>query len=405
MAKFVYEAKSGPKDIVKGTLVADTRNAAIQKISHMGYYLLSLEEEGEVSNQVKSYKSYFFNRISLKDITDFTRQLSDLLEAGVTIARALDVLQEQTPNKRLKRVISDVRDYCVSGNPLSSALSRHPQVFSKLYISMVRSGETGGMLENILRRLSDFSEKQLDIQTKVRTALAYPILMTIVGFSTVMVLITFVIPKMTAMFADFGQALPLPTQILLFISTAVRKYYLILIGFLAAIILTLIKIYDTPEGRVTIDSFKLKFPVFGQLLKKVEIARFTRTLATLLENGVPILDALNIIMDTIGNVIIRTDVEKAYTAIREGSSLARGLGSSKIIPAAVINMIAVGEESGHVEKSLLKVAHSYERESDEAIKIMMSLLEPILILTLGAVVGFIVVSMLLPIFEMNFLVR
>lgn len=405
MARFVYEAKSGPKDIVKGTLVADGKSAAIQKISQMGYYLLSLEEESEALSRSQSSMAYLSHRIKLKDITDFTRQLSDLLEAGITIVKALDILYNQTDNKRLKMTILDIRDFCITGNPLSDALSRHPKVFSNLYVSMVRSGETGGMLEGILRRLSDFNEKQLEIQTKIRTAMAYPILMTIVGAGTVTVLITFVIPKIMIMFSDFGQALPIPTQILLGISTIIRKYWLILIGLLAVLAMTVMKIYNTREGRLAIDRFRLNSPVMGQLVKKVEIARFARTLATLLENGVPILEALNVVLKTIGNAVIKEEIEKAQTAVREGSSLAQGLGGSKTIPPAAISMIAIGEEGGHVEKSLLKVAEGYERESDEAIKIMMSLLEPALILVLGAIVGFIVISMLLPIFEMNFLVR
>ncbi|MDO8535448.1 MAG: type II secretion system F family protein [Candidatus Omnitrophota bacterium] len=406
MARFVYEAKTSPKETIRGALVADSRSAAIQKISQMGYYLLSLDEETEALNRSQArHRSLFPEKISIKDITDFTRQLSDLLEAGITIAKALDILHDQTQNKRLKKIILDIRDFCVSGNPLSDALARHPKVFSNLYVSMVRSGETGGMLDNILRRLSDFNEKQLDIQTKIRTALAYPLLMTVVGFTTIIILVTFVMPKMTVMFSDFGQALPLPTLILLGISGIIQHYWLILILFIAGITMTIMKIYNTPQGKFAIDSFKLNSPLLGPLVKKVEIARFTRTLATLLENGVPILGALQIVLETVGNAVIKGEIEKAAVAVKEGSSLAEGLGGSRSIPPAVMNMIAIGEEGGHVEKSLLKVALGYERESDEAIKIMMSLIEPLLILTLGIVVGFIVISMLLPIFEMNFLVR
>ena len=231
MPRFVYEAKKGPNDIVKGTLTADNKNAAVQKISQTGYYILSLEEEGEASNTSAS-RSIFSERINTKDISTFTRQLSDLLEAGITISKALDILQSQAENKKLKRMILDIRDFCISGNPLSSALARHPRVFSNLYISMVRSGETGGMLEGILKRLSDFNEKQIEIQTKIKTALAYPILMIVVGIVTITVLITFVIPKMMGLFADFGQSLPLPTQILLGISSAIKKYWLLFIIFL-----------------------------------------------------------------------------------------------------------------------------------------------------------------------------
>jgi general secretion pathway protein F len=261
------------------------------------------------------------------------------------------------------------------------------------------------MLDSILKRLSDFNEKQLDMQTKIRTALAYPVLMTVVGFTTIIILITFVMPKMTVMFSDFGQALPLPTQILLGISGIIQNYWLILIFFLAGIAMTVVKVYNTAEGRLAIDRFKLNSPLMGPLIKKVEIAGFTRTLSTLLDNGVPILSALQIVSETVSNAIIKEDIEKAAAAVKDGSSLAQGLSGSKTIPPAVMNMIAIGEEGGHVEKSLLKVALNYERESDEAVKVMMSLLEPVLILTLGIVVGFIVISMLLPIFEMNFLVR
>jgi len=405
MARFIYEVKTSPKDVIKGTLVAENKSAAIQKISQKGYYLLSLEEETDALTRSQSSKSFFFGKISVKDITDFTRQLSDLLEAGITIAKALDILHNQTQNKRLKKIILDIRDYCVSGNPLSEALSRHPKVFSNLYVSMVSSGETGGMLDNILKRLSDFNEKQLDIQTKIRTALAYPVLMSIVGLTTIIILVTFVMPKMTVMFSDFGQALPLPTLILLGISGIIQNYWMLLILFIAGIVMTIIKIYNTPQGKAAIDLFKLNFPIMGPLIKKVEIARFTRTLATLLDNGVPVLGALQITLETVGNAIIKKEIEKAAIAVKEGSSLAEGLSGSKSIPPAVMNMIAIGEEGGHIEKSLLKVAQSFERESDEAIKVMMSLIEPLLILTLGVIVGFIVISMLLPIFEMNFLVR
>ena len=405
MARFVYEAKKSPKDVIKGVLVADNKSVAVQKISQMGYYIMSLDEENALSVTAQVGVSSIFTRITLKDTADFTRQLSDLLESGITIVKTLDLLYNQTPNKKFKTVIMDVRDFCVGGSPLSDALARHPKVFSNLYVSMVRSGETGGALEKILKRLSDFSEKQLEIQTKIRTALAYPILMSVVGLATIIVLMTFVIPKMMVMFADLGQALPLPTQILLAISTVVKNYWWALIGLIFVIGAFLAKVYTTPEGRLSMDSVKLKAPLFGQLMMKVEIARFARTLATLLENGVPILESLRVTSETIDNAVIKLEVEKVYDAVREGSSLASGFFNSRVIPPSVVNMIAIGEEAGRLERSLFKVAEGYDRESDEAVKIMMSLLEPILILTLGVVVGFIVISMLLPIFEINFMMK
>ncbi len=405
MARFLYEAKKSPKDIIKGVLSADSRGAAIQKIGRMGYYVISLKEESASGASSEGARAIFFGRITLKDITDFTRQLADLLESGITITKTLDILYNQTTNRKLKTVIMDVRDFCVSGSPLSDALARHPKVFSNLYVSMVRSGETGGALEKILRRLSDFSEKQLEIQTKIRTALAYPVLMSVVGLATIIILMTFVIPKMMVMFSDLGQALPIPTQILLAISGSIRNYWWVIMAVIAGLTAAIVKAYKTREGRLSIDAMLLKAPVFGQLTLKVETARFARTLATLLENGVPILESLKVTSDTLDNAVIKKEVENAYDAVRQGSSLANGFYNSKIIPPSVVNMISIGEEGGHLERALLKVAQSYERESDEAVKIMMSLLEPILILTLGVVVGFIVIAMLLPIFEINFMMR
>ncbi len=405
MAKFIYEAKKSPADIIKGSLMADNRMSAIHKIDKLGYCLIDIHEEQQDSGTLLPINISFFNSISLKDVTDFSRQLSDLLESGLIIIKALEVLASQTENKRLKIVIIDIQDFCVAGNPFSSALARHPKVFSDLFVNMVRSGETGGALESVLRRLSDFSEKQLDIQTKVRTALAYPILMSVIGTASIIILLTFVMPKMMVMFDDLGQALPWPTQIILGLSYVLAHYGLVVVLAVIALGVSLMKIYATPQGQWTIDGLKLRLPLAGKLIKKVEIARFLRTLATLLNNGLPMLEALKVVSATIKNVVIRQDVSKAFTAVREGASLAKGFDGSRIFPLSVINMIRIGEESGHLERSLLKIAEASERESDEMIKIVMSLLEPVLILVLGVIVGFIVIAMLLPIFEINFLMK
>jgi general secretion pathway protein F len=270
---------------------------------------------------------------------------------------------------------------------------------------MVRSGETGGALEGVLRRLSDYYEKRLDLQTKVRTALAYPIVMASVGIATIVILVTFVIPKMSAMFSDLGQALPVPTRILMWLSTNLIRYWWIFAAVIVACAILLTRALKSSAARARIDSLVLRIPIAGDLARKVEIARFSRTLATLLANGVPILESLGVVSATMGNAVMRLEMERAASAVREGSSLGRSLASSRTIPLSVTNMISIGEESGQLERSLLKVAETYERESDDAIKVMMSLLEPVMILTLGVVVGFIVISMLLPIFEINFLVR
>ncbi len=404
MPKFIYKAKRNPVDVIEDTIIADNKTSAVQRISNMGYYLLSIDE------YLKSRDTYkesggLRKRVSLKCITNFTRQLSDLLEGGLTIVRALGVLQKQTENRRLKEVIADIRDYCIDGNSLSAALARHPDIFSNLFVSMVHSGETGGALENILRRLADFNEQQFEIQTKVRSALAYPALMAVIGGITIVVLLTYVIPKIGAMFSDLGQNLPLPTLILIGLSDIIKNYWWVIIGSLLGAAFIFTRIYRTRKGRFAIDKFKLNARLWGNLIKKVELARFSRTLGTLLNNGVPILESLRVVSRTVNNSVIREDISRISAYVREGLSLAESLSRSAVIPDFVVNMVAVGEEGGQVEKSLFKIAESYERETDAAIKIMMSLLEPALILGLGLIVGFIVIAMLLPIFEINFLAR
>ncbi len=407
MPRFVYEAKQTPTQTVKGSVTAENQRLAIDQISRLGYYIVSVVEEKDLARSAGGDHStapgFFFKRVSLKELTNFTRQLADLLDSGLTIVKALDILDNQSVNKRFKAAIQDIREFCVSGSTLSAALTRHPEVFTNLFVVMVRAGETGGSLEAVLRRLSNFNEKQLEIQTRVRTALAYPLLMTTVGALTILVLLTFVIPRMMGIFEDMGHSLPLPTQILLFISGALTRYWW-LCGMLAAGVFTVaFNAYRTPQGRRWIDGARMKLPVFGALSKKIEIARFTHTLATLLENGVSVLEALKVATDTLENILIKNELETAYSAVKSGQSLSASLSGSKVVPGVVIQMIAVGEESGRLEKTLLKVAESFERESDESIKIMMSLLEPVLILTLGLIVGFIVVSILLPIFEISLL--
>jgi len=405
MPKFTYKAKKNPRKIVEGTIPADNRNSAIQKLSGMGLFVISIDEYAMSKSTPGKARGLFRARVSLKDVTNFTRQLSDLLESGLAIVKALDILRGQTENRKLKEIISDIRDSCMDGNPLSSALERHPGVFSNLFVNMVRSGETGGTIEDVFRRLSEFSDKQLEIRTKVRSALAYPILMAIVGGATIVVLFTFVIPRMMGMFGDLGQNLPLPTLILIGINTFLRKYWWLIASAILTLVFFVSRAYKSREGRLVIDKYKLNMPIFGSLIKKIEIARFARTLATLLSNGVPVLSSLSIVAETANNSVIKEEIAKAASSVREGSNIAGSLSGSAHFPPVVTNMIAVGEEGGHVEKALFKVAATFERETDSAIKIMLSLLEPVLILVLGVIVGFIVIAMLLPIFEINFLAK
>ena len=401
--RFTYRAKKGPKEEVSGSIEAENKNMALHKLAAMGCFPLFIEEENIGQPALQKNPFLRFRKIAIGDLSTFTRQLSDLLEAGLPLTRALSVLEKQTENRLLRSIIEDLGDSVRSGNPLSVSLEKHRRFFSNLYISMVRSGETSGSLENVLLRLAEFLEAQEELNTTVQRAMAYPALMAIVGTATIFVLMVFVIPKIVSMFQDLNQVLPLPTVILLNISYFMRDFWWALAGIGLLIYFAFLRILKTLEGKLVIDRFKLSIPLMGRLVLRAEIARFARTLSTLLNNGVPILEALSVVIDIMENETLKEEVKLVQQDVREGSSLAKGLDKGIHFPVFVNNMIAVGEESGALEKALIKVAISYEREVDKTVKILTSLLEPFMILTMGLIIGFIVIAMLLPIFEISFI--
>ena len=406
MQKFLYKAKDGRKQLMEGILEAETERGALSKLSQMGYFPLSIQKEEAAPQRQASSRSFsIFTGIRRRDITFFTRQLSDLLEAGLTLMRALNVIQDQTENPRLQEILGDIVSHVRDGKSFSDALAVYPKVFPPIYVSMVRSGEVGGILGGVLARLADFSEKEEELQGKVRAAMAYPALICLVGMGTVAVLLIFVVPKLVLLFQDVGQVLPLPTQILIAVSNGVAKYWwgALLIAALGGF---LGKRQRLPQGaRLAIDRIKLRLPIWGSLIKKVEIARFARSLATLLGHGVPILQAMQSVYQATGNEMLKGELEKIGDQLRGGTTLSQGMRQSRIFPNLVINMVSVGEEAGSLDRSLIKIADTYEREADRAMKMMTALVEPVMILVMGSVVGFIVVSMLLPIFQIDILAR
>lgn len=404
MAIYVYKAKKGPSEIIEGTIEAATETSALTKLTGLGYYPISIAKEGAGRSGGPATIN-FFKRVRLHDLSIFTRQMSDLLDSGLTLLDSLNVAYQQTENKYFQGIIRDIRDHVRDGRPFSEALKKHPSVFSSLYVSMTRSGETGGMLDDILARLASFAETREQLQTKVKSALAYPAVMACVGLITIVILITFVIPKIVSMFEDLGQSLPLPTAVLISISRFSTSYWYIVAGCAALFVFAWSRIAKTKDGRIAIDGLKLRMPIIGDLIKKSEIATFSRTLGTLLQNGVPILESLDVVASTMQNAVLKAEIAQTYIDVRDGKGLSRSLSQKKNFPAFAINMIAVGEEGGGLEKALFKVADSYERETDNVIKTITSLLEPFLILSMGLVVGFIVVSMLLPIFQINIIAR
>ncbi|MBL7131935.1 MAG: type II secretion system F family protein [Candidatus Omnitrophica bacterium] len=409
MPKFKYKIKKSPNEVIEGTIEAENQDAALNKITQLGHFPLEVkevkEQRREYHKKKKSFSLGLFRKINPQDIVIFTRQFSDLLDSGLPIVKSLNIIHNQTQNRHLKEIILELGNFVRDGGIFSDGLSRYPRIFSNFYVNMIKSGEISGSLDRVLNRLADFSEKEQETRSKIKTSLAYPTIMALMGVLTVFILLTFVIPKLVIMFVEIGQALPLPTSILINLSSFFAGYWWLIIILVALVSLYLKRTQETQEGRAIIDGFKLGIPLFGDFLKKVEIARFARTLGILLDNGVTIIRSMETVAGVLDNQILRQDVQRMLKDIVDGSSLTKTMLKSRYFPEVVINMVAIGEESGQLEKSLFKIADSYERESDRTVKVITTLLEPITILIIGAVVGFIVVAMLLPIFQMNLMIR
>lgn len=405
MPRFIYKAKIAPDKIKEGIIEAENQNQAAFKLSKSGLFILSVEEETSVFIKKTRGIFRFLKAVPLRDISNFTRQLSNLLDSGLTMLNALSILIDQCENLYLRHIISVIRDDIKGGTTFSAALSKHPKVFSSLYVNMVESGEISGSLEDVLSRLSDFMEKDEENISKIRSSMAYPALMAFTGFITIFVLLSFVAPRLIVIFIDMGQSLPLPTRILITVSSFFARFWILILTGLVFFIIVLYKWSKTEEGKAAFDAVKLKAPLMGSFVKKAEVARFARTLAVMIGNGVSITQSLAVSGATIDNTLIKKEIYQASRAVSEGASLSSGINKSKIFPPMAANMIFVGEESGTLERSLMKIASAYEIETDRTIKAITSLLEPVLILFMGVVVGFIVIAMLLPIFELNLMVR
>jgi type IV pilus assembly protein PilC len=342
----------------------------------------------------------FGNRVHQRLLAIFTRQLATMIDAGLPLVQSLEILATQQEHKVFKKILREIREDVEGGATFAGALKKHPTVFNDLYTNLVVAGEEGGILDNILNRLANYIEKAEALKKKVKSALVYPSVIVGVAIMVVMILMIFVIPVFEEMFSGAGQTLPLPTLVVVFLSKLVRKYVFIVIPAIILFIYLLRKYHQTDSGKALMDRLLLKLPVFGQLFKKIAVARFSRTLGTLVSSGVPILDGLNIVSKTAGNRTIETAILNARASIREGETIAEPLNRSNIFPPMVIQMIAVGESTGALDSMLSKIADFYEEEVDVAVSNLTSLLEPFLMIFLGVVIGGVVIAMYLPIFQM-----
>ena len=403
MPVFTYKAKKNPKKIVAGEIEADDINSAVSRLKREGLFPIFIDKKG--GKVFHRASLLIFKNIGSQDINIFIRQLSILIHSGLPLAKALNSLSRQTNNKYLKSIIEDVESQIRKGESFHKALSKHSKIFSPFFINIVRAGEAGGILDETLNRLAELRDREQDLTSQLRSALAYPILLIVISLATIFVLLTFVIPKFVEMFEELGQILPLPTRILLSVSNFFSNFWPVLLIAIIAIIVTFKQYASTEKGVLLIDKVKLRLPLLGGVLKQIEISRFTGTLGTLLKNGIPILEALEVTSKTISNKIFAKEAQHLLKGIEKGKKISGLMKEDKIFPPSVIDLVAVGEESAGLEQILIDISGSFDKESQIRIKTFISVLEPILILILGAIVALIVISMLLPIFEIDVLLK
>lgn len=401
MASFSYEATTRDGTVVNGTIDVVNQRAAVDRLQEMGYYPLRVGRKDEQKNAVSELLSSFQGSVKEKDIMTFTYQLGVLLEAGFTLDKSLAILSGLTEKRKLKDLITDVLSQVRGGRSFSDALAKFPEAFPLFYVNMVRAGEAGGFLEDTVRRLAAYIENTQGIREDVRSALIYPLLLGIVGGTAVIVLLTFVVPQFSKIFSDMGETLPLPTVILLGISSALRQYWWAMLILFGAFLYGTRRYLRSERGRAAWDQLKFRLPIFGRLFRESGVARFSRTLGTLLGSGVPILNALQIVQGTLGSEKISAAISAVRDSVRKGKGISDPLSHSGIFPPIAVHMIRVGEESGKLEEMFMKIAERFDVEVRLTIKRLLALLEPALILLMGIAVGFIVIAMLVAIFSIN----
>lgn len=405
MPTFSYRAREASGKLISGRLDAPNRGIIADKLRSMGYFVIAIAEESVKQDNISFDIFEKFNKVKSRDIVVFNNQLATMISSGLTLVTSLNILSQQVENKKLQQVIIKVRDDVEGGASFSSALEKYPDIFSVLFVNMINAGETGGALEEILRRLARFAEQSEEIRNNVKTAMTYPFLIIFVALSVVLFLVAGVFPKFEALFKSMDVPLPLPTQVLLVISRLIRtKWYLVAIvtgisGFM------FYRYKKTSAGKYNIDLILLRIPIFGAIIKKAAISRFTRTLGTLINSGVPILQSLRIVETTVGNTVIAKIINSVSEHVNRGESMANPLRDNKIFPPMVGHMVSVGEESGTLDTILNKIADFYDSEVDSTVKRLSSIIEPILLVFIGGVVGVIALSLFLPMFNLVKIIR
>jgi type IV pilus assembly protein PilC len=405
MPLYEYTARDVTGKVLAGAIEAESDATVTQKLREMGFFITNLQRKTEPVGVGEWFAK--FRGIGLKDLAVFSRQFSTMVNAGLSLVRTLAILEDQTTQKQLKEVIAAVRTDIEGGATLSSALAKHPAAFSNLYVNMVKAGEAGGVLDDVLIRLANFLEKELQLRQKIKSATTYPILLATAAISALLFMTVVIIPQFASFFKELGSnaQLPLPTQIAMGVSQLLRKFWYLIIACLGGVLYALRTYVRTPQGKGHYDLVKLRLPILGPVNKKIIIARFSRTFGTLVASGVPIMQSLEVVGKAIDNVSVAKAVESVRSSIREGESIAVPLQASGMFPPMVIQMVKVGEETGSLETMLTKVADFYDAEIENTVASLTSILEPVLIVGMGIVIGAMLISLYLPIFNLALSVK
>jgi type IV pilus assembly protein PilC len=399
---YEYKVRDRAGNLVSGQLIGDSEGLVMTKLREMGMTPIEVKK---ANAGLKMEINLRPGRVKLKDLAVFSRQFATMVNSGLPILRALSILSEQTANKELQKVLVQVRLDVEQGASLSGAMERHPKAFSDLYVAMVKAGETGGVLDNVLLRLADNIEKEVELRRKVKSAMTYPVVVVLLVMLILSAMLLFVVPQFKSIYAQLGGELPLPTRILLSVSNALRTYWYLFLLLIFGTAFAFRRYKRTDRGRAQADAVKLRIPVFGGLFHKTALSRFSSTLGMLLRSGVPILQALDIVADTVNNKVISGAVGDVQEAVRQGESMAKPLSRHKVFPPMVVQMLAVGEETGGVDTMLDKVAEFYNSEVSASVDALTSLIEPLMIAIIGGAVGAAVIALYMPMFNIIKLIQ
>jgi len=403
MAFFQYRAADQGGKVVEGVMEADAERSVILRLREMGCVplLIAVPSERAIGAPRQQVPLFTRRKVNQQQLLQFTRELGALLAAGLPLDRSLSILGGLVEGGELSKVVRSLVEAVRAGKSLAVSMGEHPEVFPKIYVNMIRAGEAGGILEGVLRYLTEYMESTLALKEDIKSALIYPLILATAAGISLIVLFVFVIPKFAAIFRDNGKALPWITKVVIGFSQLLAEYGWIMLVVLCAAVIGALFYVRSAEGRSEWDRLSLRSPLFGDLLRKFETARFSRTLAALLKGGVPLLEALGTVQGVVGNRLLARAISQVQARVREGKGMARPLGDSGLFPPLALNMIAVGEETGKLESMLAEVAGYYDQEVKRSTKRMMALLEPVLILAMGLIIGIVVISMLLAIFSIN----